>query len=198
MATKTTSCFTSLKEALILPTRNPKLFALVLLLLAVTAFLVPLARVMSVKPLTDDMARASHLTEIKNTGAFSAEYARLLNEIKHDVMKLTIISISLQVVTPALRFVKQITTFLAAYFGDLAELMIHKVIKWNSLQGPSITIAVVALLGALVSVVMHRRLGVLSLLGLIFLGLIFLLAFLAAKVFATGASIQIKIEYICS
>jgi hypothetical protein len=155
---------------------------------------------MSVKPLTDDMVRASHLTEIKNTGAFSAEYARLLNEIKHDVMKLTIISISLQVVTPAVRFVKQITTFLAAYFGDLAELMIHKVIKWNSLQGPSITItiAVVALLGALVSVVMHRRLGVLSILGLIFLGLIFLLAFLAAKVFATGASIQINIEYICS
>ncbi|CAM0950705.1 unnamed protein product [Alopecurus aequalis] len=168
MAAKTTSCFTSLKEALLLHTRNPKLFPPLLLLLAVTAYLVPLAHV------DDDMSRASHLVEIKNTGPFSAEYARLLNEIKHDVMKLVIVNIALQVVTPALGFVKQTIEFLMAStinFADRYSLagIIPKVVKVNSLKGPSIPIALVALLVALLSALTRRRLGVLSVQALVFL-----------------------------
>ena len=176
MAAKTTSCFTSLKEALLLHTRNPKLFTpLLLLLLAVAAYLVPLPHVVSIQPLTDDTSRASHLVQIKNTGPFSAEYARLLNEIKYDVMKLVITNISIKLVTPALGFVRQIIAFSTAsttYFSDsysLAELTIHKVIKGYSLKGCWITVTAVALLVALLSAVMRRRLGVLSVQGLVFL-----------------------------
>uniref|UniRef100_A0ACD5Y3Q5 Uncharacterized protein n=1 Tax=Avena sativa TaxID=4498 RepID=A0ACD5Y3Q5_AVESA len=196
MAAKTTACFTSLKEALLIHTRHPKLFALVLLLLAVTAFLVPLTHVMSVQPLADDMARGSHLIQIRNTGPFSAEYARLLNEIKHDVMKLAIVNIVLQVVMPALGFVRQIIAFLMAstiYFADRYSLVgvMCKAVNVYGLKGPSITIALVALLGTLLSAVMRLRSWVLSVLLLTFL-----LAFL---IFATGASIRkINIESICA
>uniref|UniRef100_A0ACD5XQ64 Uncharacterized protein n=1 Tax=Avena sativa TaxID=4498 RepID=A0ACD5XQ64_AVESA len=186
MATKTTSCFiTSPKEALLIHMRHPKLFTLVLLLLAVTAFVVPLAHVMSVQPLADDMARGSHLIQIRSTGPFSAEYARLLNEIKHDVMKLAVVKIVLQV--PAFSFVRQTIAFLMAstiYFADRYSLawIICKTVKVNSLKDPSIAITLVAILVALLSAVVRLRSWVLSALGLTFL--------LAFSVFTTGASIQ--------
>jgi hypothetical protein len=170
MASKTISCCTSIKEALLIHAPNPKIFTLVLLLLVVTAFLVPLDHVMSDRPLTDDMASASHLIEIKNTGPLSAGYARLLNEIKQDVLKLVIISIALQVVMPAFSFLKQIIAF-TIYFADRYSLtrIIPKLVKVNSLKDPSITLALVALLVALLSAVIRRRLGVLSIQGLVFL-----------------------------
>jgi hypothetical protein len=171
MASKTTSCFTSIKEALLIHAQNPKIVTLVLLLL-VTSFLVSLDHVMSNRPLTGDMASAgaSHLIEIKNTGPFSAGYARLLNEIKQDVLKLVIISIALQVVMPAFSFLKQIIAF-TIYFADRYSLtrIIPKLVKVNSLKDPSITLALVALLVALLSAVIRRRLGVLSIQGLVFL-----------------------------
>uniref|UniRef100_A0ACD5YGU0 Uncharacterized protein n=1 Tax=Avena sativa TaxID=4498 RepID=A0ACD5YGU0_AVESA len=195
MAAKTTSWFTPLKQALLIHTQHPKLFTLVLLLLAVTAFLVPLAHVMSVQPLADDMARGSHLIQIRNTGPFSAEYARLLNEIKHDVMKLAIVNIVLRVVAPAFSFVSQIITFLMAstvYFADRYSLagIICKTVKVNSLKDPSFAITLVAILVALLSAAMRLRSWVLSVLGLTFL-----LTFLALT---AGASMRMNIDYICA
>ena len=153
-----------------------------LLLLAITAFLVPLVLAMSIQPLTDDMARPSHLMAIRNTGPFSAEHARLLNEIKQDVMKFVVINIALLLVTLTLGFAKQALTFFLrsmGYFGGRYSLadIIRKVIKGSSLKGPSITIDVadvlgftcMALLGSMLFAMTCRRSGVFSVEGLIFL-----------------------------
>ncbi|BAT06932.1 Os09g0129500 [Oryza sativa Japonica Group] len=50
------SCFTFLKEALVLPTQNPKLFTPVFLLIALPSFLVLSTNVLFVQPLSMDMA----------------------------------------------------------------------------------------------------------------------------------------------
>ncbi|KAF7012158.1 hypothetical protein CFC21_026380 [Triticum aestivum] len=153
-----------------------------LLLLAITAFVVPLVLAISIQPLTDDMARPNHLMAIRSTGAFIAEHVRLLNEIKHDVMKFVVINIALLLVTLTLGFAKQALTFFLrsmGYFGGRYSLpdIIRKVIKGSSLKGPSTTIDVadvllftcMALLGSMLFAMTCRRSGVFSVEGLIFL-----------------------------
>lgn len=199
MAAKTTSCFTFLKEALVLPTRNPKLFAPILILLAVIAFLIPAVNVVSIQPLTAEMVR--HLTEMQTTDPSSAEYARLLEEIRQEARELVLIAVGLSLVTLALVFAKQILAFSAAsttYSGDrytLAELL-HWVTKWGNLKGPLVTVAVVtalqltfmALLGVYLSTVM-RHAEVLSVQGVLFV-----LAFLAFIYFAVVAVVGVAVS----
>uniref|UniRef100_A0ACD5XU88 Uncharacterized protein n=1 Tax=Avena sativa TaxID=4498 RepID=A0ACD5XU88_AVESA len=201
MAAKTTSCFTFLKEALVLPTRNPKLFTPVLLLLAITPFLISSVQVLVVQPLAYDMSIL--LLEMANVDPSSPEYAKILEEIKRDAVKLVLIVIIELVVTLALAFVNQILAFFAAsttYSGDrytLAEL-IHEISKWNALRGPFITIAVVtaldfawmAALGALLSVMMRGGGRVLSVQGLVFvLGFLAFLYFTVLALVGVAASV---------
>lgn len=200
MAAKTTSCFAFLKEALILPTRNPKLFTPLLLLLAITPFLTYSVKVLFVQPLSDDITR--HFIEMGNTDPSSPEYAELLEEMKQDAVKLVLIVIAQLVVTLALAFVNQILTFFAAsttYSGErytLAEL-IREISKGNALKGPCITIAVVTaldvawtvVLAALLSVVMRDR-RVLSVQGLLFvLGFLAFLYFTVLALVSVAASV---------
>ncbi|KAF7011478.1 hypothetical protein CFC21_025787 [Triticum aestivum] len=180
MAAKITACFTFLKEALILPTLNPKLFAPVLVLFAVTAFLDPLVHVVFVHPLADGMA--SRLSEINSTDPSSAEYAKLIEklteteEMKQVGKRMVRITIAKFTVGPALGLVKQILALFAAsttYSGDrysLAGLLRELVTRRISLKGPSITIAVVGALdftGAVLAALMGGRSGVLSVQGLV-------------------------------
>uniref|UniRef100_A0ACD5YI11 Uncharacterized protein n=1 Tax=Avena sativa TaxID=4498 RepID=A0ACD5YI11_AVESA len=202
MAAKTTSCFTFLKEALVLPTRNPKLFTPVLLLLAITPFLISSVQVLVVQPLAYDMSIL--LLEMANVDPSSPEYAKILEEIKRAAVKLVLIVIIELVVTLALALVNQILAFFAAsttYSGDrytLAEL-IHEISKWSALSGPFITIAVVtaldfawmAALGTLLSVMMRGGGGrVLSVQGLVFvLGFLAFLYFTVLALVGVAASV---------
>lgn len=153
-----------------------------LLLLAITAFVVPLVLVMSIQPLTDDMARPSHLMAIRSTAPWSAEHVRLLKEITQDAMKFVLINIALLLVTLTLGFAKQTLTFFLRSMGYLGGRyspadIIRKVIKGSSPQGSSITIAVadalaftcMVLLGSMLFAMTCRRSGVFSVEGLIFL-----------------------------
>lgn len=199
MAAKATSCFTFLKEALVLPTRNPKLFAPILVLLTAIAFLIPAVNVVFIQPLAAEMAR--HLTEMQTADPSSAEYARLLEEIKQEARELVLISVGLTVVTLALGFAKQILAFSAAsttYSGErysLAELL-RRVTKWGNLRGPLVTVGVVtalqltfmALLGVYLSSVMRHG-GVLSVQGALFA-----LAFLAFLYFAVVAVVGVAVS----
>ncbi|XP_037474734.1 uncharacterized protein LOC119352105 [Triticum dicoccoides] len=185
MAAKVTSssCFAFLKEALILPTLNPKLFAPVLLLFAVTAFLDSLDDVVFVQPLVDDMG--SRLIAVNSTDPLGAEYTKLTEETEPggSGTKLLLITIAQLVVGGlALGLVKQILTLFAAsttYSGDrysLAELLRELVKGRISVKGPSVTIAVVdaldfasAVLAALIPTpaLMGGLSGVLSVQGLV-------------------------------
>ncbi|KAM0848838.1 hypothetical protein ACQ4PT_054116 [Festuca glaucescens] len=200
MAAKTTSCFTFLKEALILPTRNPKLFTPVLLLLAVTAFLAPAVQVLFVQPLAGDMA--NHLFEMSNMDPSSPEYAKILEEIKQDAVKLVLIVFAELIVMLTLVFVNQIIAFFAAsttYSGDRYSLveLIREISKGSTLKGPFITLAVVtalnfvwmAVLAALLSVIMRDG-GMLSVQGLIFvLGFIAFMYYTVLALVGVAASV---------
>ncbi|KAM3214276.1 hypothetical protein ACQJBY_066631 [Aegilops geniculata] len=199
MAAKTTSCFTFLKEALVLPTRNPKLFAPILILMAAMAFLVPAVNVVLIQPLAAEMLR--HATEMQTADPSSADYARLLQEIRQEARELVLIAVALAVVTLPLVFAKQILAFSAAsttYSGDrysLAELL-RWVTRWGNLRGPLVTVGVVAalqltfmaLLGVYLSAVM-RHAGVLSVQGALFV-----LAFMAFMYFGVVAMVGVVVS----
>nr|BAJ95037.1 predicted protein [Hordeum vulgare subsp. vulgare] len=199
MAAKATSCFTFLKEALVLPTQNPKLFAPIFILLAAIAFLVPAVNVVFIQPLTAEMLR--HLAEMQTTDPSTAEFARLLQEIRQEARELVIITVALTVVTLALVFAKQILSFSAAsttYSGDrytLAELL-RRLTKWGNLRGPLVTVGVVTalqltfmvLLGVYLSSVM-RHSGLLSVQGALFV-----LAFLAFIYFGVVAVVGVAVS----
>ncbi|KAF7004045.1 hypothetical protein CFC21_019299 [Triticum aestivum] len=181
MAAKPTSCFTFLKEALILPTLNPKLFTPLLLLFAAAAFLDHIVGFVFVQPLADVVA--SHVSEVNNTDFSSAEYAEVMEmgrPLLQDGMKLILIAVSKVMVALAVGFAKKILFLFAAsttYSGDrysLAELLRELVKGRISLKAPFITIAVVgaldfawAVLAALPPALMRGPSGVLSVQGLV-------------------------------
>lgn len=188
------SCFTFLKEALLLPTRNPKLFIPVFLILFVTSLVTALINVLCIQPLTADIGRLA--VEMKNTDPSSAEYARIFEELRRDTMEVVAASAVLLLVALPVAFAKQIIAFFAAsttFSGDrysLAELLRALATKGGalSIKGPSITIAVatlleisgMAILAALFSATMmigrnSSRSGVISAIH----GLLFVLAFIA-------------------
>ncbi|KAF7011477.1 hypothetical protein CFC21_025784 [Triticum aestivum] len=206
MAAKTTSCFTFLKEALTLPTLNPKLFTPLFLLFAAAAFLDHIVNFVFVQPLADVVA--SHATEVNNTDFSSAEHAKLMEMEgpKQDGMRLILIAFSEVIVALAVGFVKKILFLFAAsttYSGDrysLAELLRELVKGWISLKGPSITIAVVdaldfasAVLAALIipaPALMAGLSGVLSVQGLVYLiALLTSLYFTAVGLVGVAASV---------
>ncbi|KAM3390261.1 hypothetical protein ACQJBY_012076 [Aegilops geniculata] len=205
MAAKTTSCFTFLKEALILPTLNPKLFTPLLLLFAAAAFLDDIVSFVFVQPLADVVA--GHVSQVNNTDFSSAEYAELMEMGRplQDGMKLILIGVSKVMVALAVGFVKKILFLFAAsttYSGgrySLAELLRELVKGRISLKGPSITIAVVdaldfasAVLAALIPApaLMRGLSGVLSVQGLVYLiALLTSLYFTAVALVGVAASV---------
>jgi hypothetical protein len=153
---------------------------------------------MFVQPLTNDIA--SHAIEINNMDPSSPEYAKILEEIKQDAVKLVLIAIAELIVVLPLAFANQIITFFAAsttYSGDrytLSEL-IREICNGSpvKVKGPVITIVVVAALnlawmvalGVLLSVVMRggRALSV--------EGLVFVLGFMAFLYFTVVALVGV-------
>ncbi|KQJ84802.1 uncharacterized protein LOC100837344 [Brachypodium distachyon] len=193
-STSSSSCFSFLREALLLPTRNPKLFTPVLLFLFVASMVAPLTNVLCIQPLAADLGHLA--AETKNTDPTSAEYARILEETQRDATKILAAAAALLLVALPLAFAKQILAFSAAsttHSGgrySLAELLRALTTKGSgalNLKGPCITIAVVtvlevssmALLGALLYAMIGGRGSSKS--GVIFvvLGLLFVLAVIA-------------------
>ncbi|XP_062225189.1 uncharacterized protein LOC133923903 [Phragmites australis] len=172
MATKakasSASCLSFLKDALLLPTRNTKLFVPVFILVAVPTLLIQITNVLYIQPLTADIL--VHINKIKNIDPSTPEYAKLMEEIIKEARELVIISIAFQITAFVLGIAKQIVTFFAAsttYSGDrysLPELLSKVIMKGHRLKGPLITIALVgvlefacmALLTALIQLVMRH------------------------------------------
>lgn len=188
MATKakssSSSCLSFLKDALLLPTQNAKLFVPVFLLVTAPLFLVQITNVFCIQPRTADMLH--HLDEIKNMDTSSADYAKLMAEILKEARELVIISITLLIITFAESSAKQIIAFFATsttYGGDrysLPELFTKVIMKGRRLRGPLITIAMVdvlnvacmLLLAVLLQLVMRH-------LGVLYMAVLFVLPFLA-------------------
>jgi len=188
MATKakssSSSCLSFLKDALLLPTQNAKLFVPVFLLVITAPLLIlQITNVFCIQPRTADMLH--HLDEIKNMDPSSADYAKLMAEILKEARELVIISIALLIITFAESFARQIIAFFATsttYAGDrysLPELFTKVIMKGRRLRGPLITVAVVAvldvacmlLLVALLQLVMRHM-------GVLYMAVLFVLPFL--------------------
>ncbi|KAM0891415.1 hypothetical protein ACQ4PT_026423 [Festuca glaucescens] len=182
-AKNTTSCFSFL-------TRIPTLLA-PFLLFAVGSILQPAVRFVYSNPLTAEISR--HFSEMEeHTDPSSAEYARLVEETRHDATRLLIISIALALVTLTLAFAKRVVArFFAASSttssspGDrfsLAELL-REVKNWHNMRGPLVTTAAVVTVVQLASMALLGGNFVTALMGdsglLSARGSLFLAAFLA-------------------
>ena len=128
MATKakssSSSCLSFLKDALLLPTQNAKLFVPVFLLVTAPLLLLQITNVFCIQPRTTDILH--HLDEIKNMDPSSADYAEIMAEILKEARELVIISIALLIITFAESFAKQIIAFFATsttYDGDRYSLL---------------------------------------------------------------------------
>ncbi|WVZ62305.1 hypothetical protein U9M48_012069 [Paspalum notatum var. saurae] len=165
MATKAkasfSSCLSFLKDTLLLPTRNAKLFVPFLMLIAVPTFLVQILCI----------------NQINNKNNTSADFEKLVSGMLKEDMVLFLITISIIITifiltTVVYGYAVQIIALFAAsttYSGDrhsLRELFSKFIIKGRHLKGPLITIVMVSVLNivckvliALLSLLMPRRLG---------------------------------------
>uniref|UniRef100_A0ACD5TU41 Uncharacterized protein n=1 Tax=Avena sativa TaxID=4498 RepID=A0ACD5TU41_AVESA len=143
----TTSCFSWLKEALLSVPRNLKVLS-PFLLFAVLAFPIVPVKIVYVWPLTAEMVR--HITQMEEhtTDPSSAEYARLLEEVRHEAGELFLISVAIALVLLVLAFCKQIVACFTTYPGgddrrSLTEIL-GGVVKY--VKGPLVVAAVVTML----------------------------------------------------
>lgn len=194
------SCLSFLKEALLLPTRNAKLFVPVFLLVAVPSFLLQLTDVLYIRPLSTDIFL--RVNEAMNMDPSSADYAKLMVEIMKEVRELLILSISGMVFAVVDGFANQTVAFFAAsttYSGEsysLPELFSKVIMKGRHLRGPLITIATVGalevasvvLLVALLQLVVSR-LGVMYMMPILVVPLLALLYL--AVVFAVAVAVSV-------
>lgn len=189
-----------LKDALLLPTRNAKLFIPVVLLLAIPSFLLRIINLFCIKPLTAGILH--HLNDIKNMDPSSPDYAKLMSEILKEARELVIITIALVILTFVFASSNQIIAFFAVsttYSGDrysLPELFSKVILKGRRLIGPLITVAMVTVLNilcmfvlvALVQLVMHHF-------GVIYVVVLFVLPFLVFLyinvVFVVAAAVSV-------
>uniref|UniRef100_A0A0D9XB79 Uncharacterized protein n=1 Tax=Leersia perrieri TaxID=77586 RepID=A0A0D9XB79_9ORYZ len=186
------SCFTFLKEALILPTHNPKLFTPILLLTAFSTFLILATNVAIVQPLGMDVAQLA--IKLQNTDPSSAEYRRILEEMKHDVTRIVAIVIPVVLVSLVLGFLKECVAFFAAsstYSGDRYSLpeLISKVIRGN-LKGPLITMVSGCNSGHMDDVPGRQQ----QQLNLLFQALLFVIGFLAFLYFNVVGMVSIVVS----
>ncbi|GJN19564.1 hypothetical protein PR202_gb06853 [Eleusine coracana subsp. coracana] len=163
------SCLSFLKDALLLPSLNPKLFVPVFFLVSIPAFLVQVTNVLAIQPLTVNILEL--VNKLKNMDPSTAEYAKLMQEIMRDAREVIIIAIILCIAVFIISFAKQVVALFAAsttYSGDrysLPELISKVIMKGRRIRGPLITIALVSvlelacmfLLAALLQLVIRQR-----------------------------------------
>ncbi|OEL20612.1 hypothetical protein BAE44_0018370 [Dichanthelium oligosanthes] len=167
-ATSSSSCLSFLKDALLLPTRNAKLFVPVFLLLTVPTFLFDTTNVFCVQPLATDILL--RVNEAKNMDPSSPDYAKLMAEILKEARELAAITTAAMVFVSLCVFANQVVSFFAVsttYSGDrysLPDLFSKVIMKGRRLRGPLVTIAIEAVLNvacmlllvALLQLVMHH------------------------------------------
>jgi len=187
MATKakssSSSCLSFLKDALLLPTQNAKLFVPVFLLVTAPLLILQITNVFCIQPRTADILH--HLDEIKNLDPSSADYAELMAGILKEARELVIISIALLIITFAESFAKQIIAFFATsttYAGDrysLPELFTEVIMKGRRLRGPLITVAMVGVLNVACILLLVALLQLaMSHMGVLYMAVLFVLPFL--------------------
>ncbi|CAN6203950.1 unnamed protein product [Urochloa humidicola] len=184
MAAKaSSSCLSFLKDALLLPTLNAKLFVPVLLLVAIPTLLLQITNVFCIEPLTTDILL--HINEMKNMDPSSPDYAKLATEILKEARKVTIIAIAVMIITFVCSFANQIVAFFATsttYSGDrysLPELVSKVIIKGRRLMGPLITISMVSLLNFICMLLLAALLQfAMRHMGVLYMVVLFVLPFL--------------------
>ncbi|CAN6210215.1 unnamed protein product [Urochloa humidicola] len=184
MAAKaSSSCLSFLKDALLLPTLNAKLFVPVLLLVAIPTLLLQITNVFCIEPLTTDILL--HINEMKNMDPSSPDYAKLATEILKEARKVTIIAIAVMIITFVCSFANQIVAFFATsttYSGDrylLPELVSKVIIKGRRLMGPLITISLVSLLNFICMLLLAALLQfAMRHMGVLYMVVLFVLPFL--------------------
>ncbi|CAL5009555.1 unnamed protein product [Urochloa decumbens] len=189
MATKSkvtsSSCLSFLKDALLLPTLNAKLFIPVLLLVVIPTFLLQITNVFCIEPQTMDILL--HINELKKMDPSSPDYTKLAAEILNEARELAMIAIAVMIVTFVCSFTNQIVAFFATsttYSGErysLTELFSKVIFKGHRLIGALVTIFMVGLLNIISMLLLAALLQQLAMrhMRVLYMVVLFLLPFLA-------------------
>ncbi|KAJ1288177.1 hypothetical protein BS78_02G070600 [Paspalum vaginatum] len=165
--------FNFLKEGLLLPTHNPRLFAVLFSIIVASTTLLVLGNDLSVQPLADEIRR--DINALNSTDLGSQDYIHLVQEIQDDTRELLLTGAAyllLSVIVGSAVRVLILFAAVATYSGELLSFgsLLGKVRA--QLKGPLLTLAfvyaletacvvlVAAMAGLLVLLVIKRYLAV--------------------------------------
>ncbi|TKW31530.1 hypothetical protein SEVIR_2G111800v4 [Setaria viridis] len=144
MASKSPSFFNFLKEGLLLPTHNRRLFAAVFAIIVASSYLLPLGNDLVIQPFTDEIGIDSKA--LNGTDPSSQEFLHLIQEIIDDTRKLLITPTVGRLVSKSIGSVTQIVILFAAVATYSGELLTFASLLGKAkaqLKGPLLTLAFV-------------------------------------------------------
>ncbi|RCV10361.1 hypothetical protein SETIT_2G106100v2 [Setaria italica] len=144
MASKSPSFFNFLKEGLLLPTLNRRLFAAVFAIIVASSYLLPLGNDLAIQPFTDEIGIDSKA--LNGTDPSSQEFLHLIQEIMDDTRKLLITATVGRLVSMSIGSVTQIVILFAAVATYSGELLTFASLLGKAkaqLKGPLLTLAFV-------------------------------------------------------
>ncbi|TVU10868.1 hypothetical protein EJB05_44421, partial [Eragrostis curvula] len=200
MATKqsstTPSFFNFLKEGVLLPTRNRKLFAAVFVLLATSSSLLLLGNDLTVQPLTDKLNLDTKA--LNSTDPASPDFVHLIQEIQDDTRQIMVVGAAYLLVAVIVgSFIRIIVLFatVATYSGELHTFGMLLGKAKAQLKGPLVTLAFVYALEIAYSALLMALVGL-----LIFLMFkhYFGLMFVGSLVVLLGCIFLVYFSFLCS
>ncbi|CAN6179821.1 unnamed protein product [Urochloa humidicola] len=195
------SFFNFLKEGLLLPTRNRRLFAAVFAIIVDSTSLLNLGSYITVQPLTDQISIDTHA--LNSTDPSSPEFIHLIQEIQDDTRDILITSVVSLLVTTIISSAIRIVALFAAvttYSGEMHTFasLLGKVKA--EMKGPVLTlafvyaveiayVALVTAMGGLLAFLMVKRY-----LALVFIGAVLVIvAFIFLVYFSFVCSLSIVV-----
>lgn len=191
------SCFNFLKEGLLLPTRNRRLFIEVCAIIVASTTLLLLANDLAVQPLVDEIQLDAKA--LNSTDPGSLDYAKLLQEIQNDTRELMLVGagylLFAVVVSSAVRIILLFAAVLT-YSGEQRTAFGALLGKAKAgLKGPLLTLAFVYVL-EIVYIVLLAFMG--ALLGVLIVKQYLVALLLASLLFLAAAICYVYFSFVCS
>ncbi|CAN6217029.1 unnamed protein product [Urochloa humidicola] len=190
------SFFNFLKEGLLLPTRNRRLFAAVFAIIVASTSLLSLGSYITVQPLTDQIRIDTNA--LNSTDPSSPEFVHLIQQIQDDTRDILITSMVSLLLTTIISSVIHIVALFAAvttYSGEMHTLasLLGKVKA--KLKGPILTLAFVYVLEiAYIALVMAMG----GLLAFLMVKQYLALVFIAAMLIIVSFIFFVYFSFVCS
>ncbi|CAL4924015.1 unnamed protein product [Urochloa decumbens] len=197
-ATRSTSpsSFNFLKEGLLLPTHNRRLFAAVFAITVASTYVLLLGNYLALQPLTDEIRIDTNA--LNSTDPSSPEFLRLIQEIQDDTRDLLIASAAYLLVAVMVGWVIKIAVLFAAVttYSDEMHTFASLLGRVKAhLKGPLLTLAFVSALG-IAYVALVTAMG--GLLAFLVVKQYLALVFIGALLVVVASIFLVYFSFVCS